>query len=113
VNPYLIAGAAAVFLATGFTAGWKVNSWRHDSQELAIQKAGEAATLAAVEAIKDIRIQRVTVRQELEREIRLQPVPAICDLSDGLFNAVNQAITGEGVSGAGVPGTDAAAGQDP
>lgn len=109
----LAAAAAAVIGGGAFTAGWKVNNWRHDAQELAIQKAGEAATTAAVAAIKDIRIQRVTVRQELEREIRLQPVPGECDLSDGLFDTLNKAITGKGVDRTGLPRADAALGQVP
>ncbi len=113
MNPYLIGGASLFLFAGGATLGWKVNNWRHDSLELAVQKGAEAATLASVDAIKDIRIQRVTVRQELEREIRLQPVPAVCDLSDGLFDTLNKAITGEGGSGVGVSGTDATVGQDP
>lgn len=102
----------AALLLLGFGLGWKVNSWRHDSLELAVQLGAEAATKASVNAIKDIRIQRVTIRQELEREIRLQPVPSVCDLSDGLYDTLNKAITGKDSGGAGVPGADAAAGKD-
>jgi hypothetical protein len=108
VTPQLIAGG--LLFAAGLTGGWTVNNWRHAAQELAIQKAGEAATQAAVAEIKNIRIQRVTVRQELEREIRVLPSDGRCDLGDGLFNTLNKAITGQDSGGTGVPGTDAADG---
>lgn len=107
MNQLAIAGIAAVALSAGaFTAGWKVNNWRHDSQALRDIEVAHIATTASVEAIKNIRIQRVTVREELEREIRYLPSDGRCDLSDGLFNTLNKAITGQDSGGTGVPGAD-------
>lgn len=109
--PYLKPALIAIAALGAFTAGWKANGWRHDSEALAIeraaQKAGESATAAAVTAIANIKIQRVTVRQELEREIRLLPADGKCDLPDGVFKALNTAITGKDSDSVSVPGTDA------
>jgi hypothetical protein len=115
VNQYVLAGIAGIVLAAGaFTAGWRVNGWRHDAQDLHDEqlaaKVGAATSKAAVDAIGKIEIKRVTIRQELEREIRTEPAPpAVCDISDRMFDTLNQAITGQEPGGAGVPAADAAA----
>lgn len=117
MNPYVIGGAALVLAIGGFSAGWRVNGWRHDSEALIIERAaaaaGQAATDGAVAAIGEIRIQNKTIRQELEREIVMQPVSAECDLSDGLFGTLNKAITGQVGGEAGVPRANPVAGQNP
>lgn len=83
-----------------FATGFKVANWRRDSLELAVVEAAEKASVAsrqaAVSAIKGIDIQRVTIRQEVEREIHYAPVGAECDLSDGLYNAINKALAPPG-----------------
>lgn len=115
MNQITLAAIAAAVLALGaFTAGWRVNEWRHDAQELhdneLAAKVGAAASHAAVDAIGKIDIKRVTIRQELEREIRTEPAPpAVCDISDSMLDTLNQAITGQEPGGAGVPGSNTAA----
>lgn len=110
MNQLVLAGlAAAVLTAGAFTTGWRVNEWRRDSQELSNRDVEDRATAAAVEAIKDIKIQRTTIRQELEREIHYQPaVGAECDISVGVFNKLNEGLAPPGDRGAVVPGSDAA-----
>ncbi len=113
MNPYLIVGAL-VLLGSAYAYG------RHDGKQIEIaaqakaekfaQEAADAATGAAVRAIGKIKIQQTTIRQELEREIRMLPSDGKCDLPVGVFDTLNQAITGEVRDRAGVPGTDAAAG---
>lgn len=116
MNQLVLAGIAAAVIAGGaFTAGWRVNSWRHDAQALHDQqlaeKIGAATSQAAVTAIGNIEIKRVTIRQELEREIRIEPTPpAECDISDRMFDTLNHAITGSDAGTAGVPSPDATAG---
>lgn len=108
MNQLLVAGAGALIVAAGaFSAGWKVNNWRHAAQELAIQEAAGAATDAAVAEIRRIKVQNTTIRQELEREIRYAPASAECDISDGVFDNLNKALTPPADRGAGVPGPDA------
>lgn len=113
MNRLVIAAAGAVLIATGaFVTGWRVNNWRHDSQALAMKQAAEAAataaTDAAVKAISKIRVQNTTIRQELEREIRFAPATAECDISRGVFDAINKALTEPARRGAGLPATDPA-----
>jgi hypothetical protein len=110
MNQLVLAGLAAAVLAAGaFTAGWRVNEWRRDSQELSNRDVEERATAAAVEAIKGLKIERITIRQELEREIHHQPaVGAECDISDGVLHKLNEGLAPPGSRGAGVPGPDAA-----
>jgi hypothetical protein len=115
VNQYVLAGIAAIVLAAGaFTAGWRVNSWRHDSQQLAIQeaadKAGKAATSAAVTAIEGIQVKYVTIKQQAETVTREVPVYRDCTHDPRGLQAINQALAG-GESGSGaavVPAADPA-----
>ena len=114
MNPYLAIGAL-LLLSGAYAYG------RHDGKQIEIaaqakaekfaQEASEAATSAAVKAISKIKIQQTTIRQELEREILRVPADGKCDLSDGLFNTLNAAITGQVSDPAVVPGADATAGQ--
>ncbi len=119
MNQLVLAGIAAVVVAAGaFTAGWRSATNSRDAQELRDQevaaKVSAAASKAAIDAINGIDIKRVTIRQELEREIRIEPAPpAVCDISDRMLDTLNQAITGQEPGGAGVPGADTAAGTRP
>lgn len=116
MNPYtLMAGAVALLgaVSLSFAAGWHINDNRRDSQLLAIERAAaaasEAATTAAVEAIKQIRITRTTIRQELEREIHHAPaVGAECTVTDGVLDAINRALAPPAADRAGVSGPDTA-----
>ncbi len=109
MNQLVLAGLAAAALSAGaFTAGWRVNEWRRDSQELSNREVEERVTAAAVEAIKAIKIQRTTIRQELEREIHYQPaVGAECDVSDGVFDKLNEGLAPPRDRGAVLPRPDA------
>jgi hypothetical protein len=115
VNQLLVAGiGAAVVAAGGFTAGWRVNSWRHDSQQLAIEeaakKAGEAATGAAVSAIEGIQVRYVTIKQQGETITREVPVYRDCVHDPRGLSAINAALAGgqSGSSAVGLPATDPA-----
>ncbi len=113
--PPVAIGIAAVVIAGGaFTAGWKVNNWRHDSQKLAIQEAameaGKAATDASVAAIKTLTPKFTTIRQETIRETRVEPryLDPGCNHTDAVWlrlQAAYEAAGGQGSSGTGVPAT--------
>jgi hypothetical protein len=112
---YLAGAVAVVTLAGGFIAGVKVTNWHRDSEQLAIkeaaQEAGIAASTAAVDAISKIDIKRVTIRQELEREIRTEPAPpAVCDISASMQDTLNRAITGSEPAGTGMSPANPATG---
>lgn len=120
MNPWAIVAALVLVGGAVGGAGWQGYRLGRDGQIAAevkaatfAQAAGDAASKAAVEAIGKIDIKRVTIRQELEREIRLQPVPAECDLSDSLLDSLNRSITGQEPAGAGLPSAVSAAGKDP
>jgi hypothetical protein len=110
VNQLVIAGIGAVVIgAASFATGWRVNSWRHDSQQLAIEqaaeKAGQLATDAAVTAIKGIEVKYVTIRQNAETITREVPVyrDGTCNHDPRMRDAINQALAGPINSGTGVP----------
>ena len=60
INPQIAIGA--VLVAIGFTTGWAVNGWRHDSIEL-------AATTAAQNVAKDNQTMIASAAAELQSKI--------------------------------------------
>lgn len=105
-----VAGAAALILTAGAaTAGWKAANWRNDSQALAVekatQKASDAATTAAVTAIKGIEVKYVTIRQNAETVTREVPVyrDGTCNHDPRMRDAINSALSGPDGGGTGLP----------
>jgi hypothetical protein len=91
-----IAGAAALILAGGgFLAGWKGNNWKRDSQELAVieatAKGAEAAKVAVVDAIKDLRPIYRTIQGKVERETITVPVYRDCVHTDATWRLLSDA----------------------
>lgn len=113
MNPYVVGGAVLVLAVGGFTGGWKANDWRRDSQLLAIekaaQKAGEAATGAAVTAIQGIQVKYVTIKQNAETVTREVPVYRDCIHDPRGLQSINAALSGgePGRNPAGLPDTSA------
>ena len=112
MNQLILAAIAAAALTAGsFTAGWRVNSWRHDSQELAIkeaaEKAGTAATDAAVVVIKTLRPQFTTINRGVERETFHEVRYSECRHTDAAWGLLDQAYQAAGGKpfggGAGLP----------
>ena len=107
MNPYIVGGAAALLLGGGFTAGWRVNGWRIEAQEAAMERAAQlasqAATEAAVTAIGKIEVRNVTIRQQAETVTREVPVYRECRHDPAGLSAVNQALAGALADPAGVP----------
>lgn len=116
MNQLLIAGIGAVVIgAGGFATGWRVNSWRNDSQQLAIEqaaeKAGAVATDAAVTAIKGLEKIYVPIKQKGETITRTEPVYVNCEHTPDGLRVVNEALSpnhGPADSPAGVPRPDPA-----
>jgi hypothetical protein len=59
-----------------------------------VQKAGEAAQLAAAGEISKIKTRSTVIRQQTEREIRENTRYIDCRLTDGVFSHINEALTG-------------------
>ena len=96
--PYqLIAGAVVVALA--FFAGWRVNEWRNDAADLKAQRvahtAADAATKAAVDAIKGIEIKYTTIKQKAEVITRENVVYRDCQHDPDGLRILNEALTGQ------------------
>lgn len=67
------------------------------------QRAIAAAQRAAADAVKQIKVQNTTVRQEVIREIQTNPVYRDCEHSPEQLQRINDAITaGARSGGAGV-----------
>jgi hypothetical protein len=123
VNPYIVGVSALVLFSGGLTTGWKINGWRHDSQRLAIEqaaaKAGEAATMAAAEAIKQLRPVFTTINRPLEKEIRgeVRYISSDCSLTPPVWSLLDRAYQAAGgqpfTSGTGLPDAGTASGSDP
>lgn len=101
MNPTVI--LSALLLAISASFGTYVKG-RHDGRaaELATQVredraaavAGAAAASAAAEAITQIEVKHVTIRQELQREVQTNTVYRDCKLTAGGLRDINAAITG-------------------
>jgi hypothetical protein len=63
--------------------------------------AREASQQAAAEAIAQIEVKNVTIRQELETQIREKPVYRDCFADQRVLDTVNEAITGNPATGSG------------
>lgn len=97
MNPWLLLGAVLTILAA-FTGGVATGkSWQEGQaakEEVLIQKAAEAAQLAAAEEISKIEVRNVTIKQKIERETLEVPVYRDCSHTDAGLRVVNEALSG-------------------
>lgn len=116
MNLVLITAAVGVALsAAAYIYG------RHDGRELATAAAAreervaavaaQAAASAAVGAIRTIRVQNTTIQGRVEREVQTLVEYRDCRHPDGVFDDINEALTGVRANrdaAAGVPASGAA-----
>ena len=94
---YIYAAILIAGLLSGFTAGWKVQAWRHDSAALAAQEQAretekmrrQAAGLASAnheQARERVRTEFLTITQTVEKVVRDAPTvyATVCVNPDGL-----------------------------
>lgn len=101
LNPWLL--LAAGLALTGAVGGAYIKG-RSDGRAVEIAQrvtieevakaAREASQQAAAEAIANIEVKNVTIRQKLETEIREKPVYRDCHADQRVLDTVNEAITG-------------------
>jgi hypothetical protein len=109
MHPYLIA-VAVLLLSTagayvsGRRDGQRIEQGKCLAQAAAVQEAAVIASQAAAEAISKIKVENVTIRQKVEKEI--ERIPADCAVPDSLLDLTNQALTGQQPSSGSVPGVD-------
>lgn len=118
----MVGGASVVLFAGGIATGWRVNNWRHDSEQLKIEQTIEqgaaAAATAAVDAIKSNRPIYTTINKGIEKEFRSEVRYTSPDCSHTpeswrLLDRAYQAAGGEPFgSGAGLPTSTPTTGRD-
>jgi hypothetical protein len=101
-NPWLILGASLAVAAAlcgsyvkGRSDGRALEVAERATLEEVARESREAAMLAAAEAIANIEVKNVTIRQKLETEIREKPVYRDCFADQRVLDTVNEAITGD------------------
>lgn len=95
MNFQVIVIAIGVSISLGFVGGWKLNSWKHDSDRLAETEAQQAALISVAEEIAKIDVKNTTVRQKVVEHVIEKPVYVDCKHdADGMRN-INEAITGQ------------------
>lgn len=97
MNAYL-ALAAVLSLGVAFQQGW-TRRGEHDRGQAAIAQqlihdTREQAQLGAADAISQIKINNVTIRQRAETVVREVPVYRECRHAPGMLDRINAALTG-------------------
>lgn len=101
INPYLLLGVGAAFVASTGGAFFYGQNVGRDSLEA--QKAREdkiaqvaytSAQTAAAQAIADMEIKNVTITQPIRTEVRTRTVYADCKHTPEGLGALNRAIVG-------------------
>lgn len=97
-NPYLILAAALAFAAAtggayikGRIDGTAIEQSRQAKLEDVARTAREAAVTAAANAIADIEVKQVTIRQQAVKEIIRDPVYTECRNTDEFMRLLNAA----------------------
>jgi hypothetical protein len=116
LNPWLLlvagiglAGIVSGAYVKGRADGRAVEIAQRVTLEEVAKTAREAAMAGAAEKIAAIEVRHVTVRQQLETQIREKPVYRDCFADQRVLDTVNEAITGNPATGSGelpAAGTD-------
>ena len=102
VNPWIVIGVMVAILTAGAVGYWRggVNTKSRIESDIARENqiarvAYDNALKATAEQIANIKIVNTTVRQELEREIRKEPVYLDCRHSDDVKRLLDAVLTGQ------------------
>jgi hypothetical protein len=106
MNPLLIKVISyLISISVGLIVGWKINSYKHDSERLAeIEGQNKALEAVAIELSK-IEVNNVTIRQKLETKVIDNVVYRECKHDADGLRVLNEAITGKPISDSKLPGT--------
>lgn len=101
-NPWVIVGIVAFYLASLGTAGYKGYQMGEDhviaenAKLVSVEVRTRDAALAATgEAISQIKVNNVTVRQKAETITRERVVYSDCKHDDDGLRLINEALTGQ------------------
>ncbi len=87
----LVAAALAFF--SGSVAGWKINTWKHDSERVAAKEAAELTIKATAKELAKLEVKHVTIRQTLEKEIHEKTIYRDCKHTDDGLRVLNSALS--------------------
>jgi hypothetical protein len=81
-----------------YNLGWEARDSQALREEALVQKVALASQASAADAISKMRVKHVTIRQELEKEIRENVVYRECVASERVLQLTNEAILGGAVA---------------
>lgn len=117
MNPWLLLGAGALWVATTAGAFWYGTGVGRDGEiadrakvEEAVRETRKLAMEGAADAISRIVVRNTTVQGRVETIIRDNPVYRECVHGPDQLRNINEALTGRAgpAGGGGVPGADPA-----
>ena len=91
-NLSIVALIAFSCLLGGFTAGWKVNSWKNASEREAAAVAMTDALEMAAKEIAKIEVKNVTIRQEVQGKIIERVYYRDCKHEPDVMLDINRAL---------------------
>lgn len=94
-----LVGAVGGAYVKGRSDGRAVEIAQRVTIEEVARVAREASQQAAAEAIANIEVRNVTIKQQLETQIREKPVYRDCFADQRVLDTVNEAITGNPAAG--------------
>jgi hypothetical protein len=101
----------AIALASGFTAGWKVNGWRYEAQRAAVEESISEALTATAKELAKIEVKNVTIRQQMETKVIERTIYHECKHEPDGVRLINEALNGKSVDNSKLPGVDTTSGE--
>ena len=92
----LIMGAVA--LASGFTAGWKVNGWRYEAERAAVEENFSTAMELTAKELAKIEVKNVTIKQKMETQVIEHTFYRDCKHTPDGLQLLNEALNGKPTS---------------
>lgn len=111
LNPWVLLGVTVLCgsaYGVGQYHGRGIEQGKQAAQTLLIEDVRNAAMEAAALAISEIKVENTTVRQELEREVRIVPDYSQCRNSPDGMSAINRALRAEPAGNGKLPDADSA-----
>lgn len=108
MNPWIVIVATLAVGAGGFKLGMDHELAQQSREDKLIQKAEDAMTKTAANAIAEIKPKYTTIQGKLEKQIETNTVYRDCKLDPIGLQLVNQALSGgtEAPTGGELPKTD-------
>lgn len=102
VNPWIIIGVMSAIMLSAFVGYWRGSTNTRNSIEADIARENQIAQTvydnairATASEIAKIEIVNKTITQELEREVRIEPVYLDCSHSDDVKRLLDAVLTGQ------------------